>query len=101
MLMSHRHSYNTTNKAKYTHFPMSFYMFGHEYPETFLRALSQLKYLVVVTSYFTKYIKVESLGNLTKNSMLYFFKRHVPSNFDIPITVVTNNKNQFTGIKFE
>lgn len=102
MSMSHRHAYNTTNMAKYTHFPMSFYMFGHGYPGTFLQALGQLKYLFVVTGYFTKYTKVESLANLTKNNMLYFFKRHVLSKFDIPITVVTDNRsNQFTNIKFQ
>lgn len=44
----------------------------------------QLKYLIVVIDYFTKWIRAEALSNITETNVLKFFIRNILFRFGVP-----------------
>ncbi|GAU51996.1 hypothetical protein TSUD_417990, partial [Trifolium subterraneum] len=67
----------------------------------FPTAARQVKYLIVVVDYFTKWIEAEPLAKISASNILRFFKRDVLARFGIPQVVVTDNGTQFTNKKFQ
>lgn len=45
--------------------------------------------------YFTKWIEVETLANITIENVLKFFKRNILAKFGVPQAIVTDNRMQF------
>lgn len=58
----------------------------------FAPTLGQLGYLIVIVDYFTKWIEVEALANITATHK--FFKRNVLARFRVPQAVVIDNEMQ-------
>ena len=61
----------------------------------FLLALGQVKYLIIVIDYFTKWVEVEPLSTITVTQAQKFVWRSIFTRFRIPNSVVTDNKMQF------
>lgn len=62
----------------------------------FPQAPGQLKYLIVVVDYFTKWMEVEALAKITMANILKFLKRKILTRFGIPQVIITDNGTQFS-----
>lgn len=51
--------------------------------------------MIIVMDYFTKWIEVETLANITIENVLKFFKRNILAKFGVPQAIVTDNRMQF------
>ncbi|MCI23895.1 gypsy retrotransposon integrase-like protein, partial [Trifolium medium] len=65
----------------------------------FKTAPGQLKYLIVVVDYCTKWVEAEALAKITAANVIKFFKRNILARFDVPQSVVTDNGSQFIDRK--
>lgn len=55
----------------------------------------QLRYLILVVDYFTKYIKFKALANITTTNIVNFFKRNMLARFVVPQAFVIDNGTNF------
>ncbi|PNY14150.1 gag-pol polyprotein, partial [Trifolium pratense] len=76
-------------------------LWGMDILGPFTRGIHQNKFLIVVVDYFTKWVEVEPLSDITSFRILRFFKRDVLCRFGIPQVVVTDNRTQFTDKGFQ
>ena len=81
--------------------PWPFAWWGIDLLGPFPKAAGQLKYLVVAVDYSSKWIEAEPLTKITAKNVLRFFKRNILARFGIPALVVSDNRTQFTGRKFQ
>src|SRR6266487_3749988 len=81
--------------------PWPFAWWGMDILGPFPTAARQVKCLIVVVDYFTKWIEAEPLAKIGAAYILHFFKRNVLARFGIPQVVVTYNGTQFTNKKFQ
>ncbi|GAU49235.1 hypothetical protein TSUD_183260 [Trifolium subterraneum] len=88
------------NELKTLISPWPFAWWGMDILGPFSTAARQVKYLIVVVDYFTKWIEAEPLAKIGAPHILRFFKRNVLARFRIPQVVVTDNGTQFTNKKF-
>ena len=65
-----------------------------------LKALRQLKFLVVGIDYFTKWVEVEPLATITEKSIHTFVWRNIICRYGIPRVVVSDNGKQFDNGAF-
>ncbi|KAK2422712.1 hypothetical protein QL285_033223 [Trifolium repens] len=77
-----------------------FAWWGMDILEPFTTGLAQNKHIIIAVGYFTKWVEVEPLANITAFNILRFFKRDVLARFGIPQVVVTDNGTQFTDKRF-
>ncbi|GAU45421.1 hypothetical protein TSUD_182900 [Trifolium subterraneum] len=89
------------NELKTLISPWPFAWWGMDILGHFPTAARQVKYLIVVVDYFTKWIEAEPLAKIGASHILRFFKRNVLARFGIPQVVVTDNGTQFTNKKFQ
>jgi len=92
MLETWRHAYLSSHRANIAHFTMTLRMAGYDILGSFPKAVEQVKYLVVMVDYSTKWIEAESLTKITTNKMLCFSKRNILAWFGVP--TFTNRKFQ-------
>lgn len=64
-------------------------------------ALSQLKYLLLVIEYFTKWIELDTLEIITSTNILNFLKKNILVRFGVPRAIMTDNETQFIDKKFK
>jgi transposase InsO family protein len=55
----------------------------------------------VATDYFTKCVEAIPIKNVTLSNMLDSVKQHIVYRFDIPQTIKTDQRSQFTSGEFE
>lgn len=67
----------------------------------FTSVLGQLKYLIIIMDYFTKWIETKALANITTTKILKFLKSNVLSRFGVPQAIVANNRTQFIDKRFK
>ncbi|XP_015961768.1 uncharacterized protein LOC107485744 [Arachis duranensis] len=67
----------------------------------FPTAPGQMKYLVVVIDYFSKWIEAQPLARITSNQMISFVWKYIIYRFGIPRHIVTDNGRQFTDHNFK
>ena len=60
-----------------------------------LKALREIKYLLVVIDYFTKWIEAIPLQEIMTNEVEKFTWKHIICRYDLPYTIVTDNDIQF------
>ncbi|GAU50359.1 hypothetical protein TSUD_409320 [Trifolium subterraneum] len=89
------------NELKTLISPWPFSWWGMDILGPFPTAARQVKYLIVVVDYFTKWIEAEPLAKIGASHIVRFFKRNVLARFGIPQVVVTDNGTQFTNKKFQ
>lgn len=62
--------------------------------------MGQLRFLIVVVDYFTKWIEAEVLATITSARVQHFFYKNVINRFRVPRVLVTDNRTQFTSRGF-
>ena len=67
----------------------------------FSLASEQVKYLIIVIDYFTKWVKAELLSTIIITQAQKFVWRNIFIRFKIPDSVVTYNRTQFIDQNFE
>lgn len=60
--------------------------------------LGQLRYLIKVIDYFTKWTETKALANITATKIVNFFKGNILAMFVVPHVVVIENGMQFIYI---
>ncbi|CAL2266417.1 unnamed protein product [Prunus armeniaca] len=61
----------------------------------------QVKYVVVVVDYFTKWVEAEDLATITTARIETFVWQNIVCHFDIPNFIITDNGWQFDNAKFK
>lgn len=56
-------------------------------------------FILVATDYFTKWVEVEPLVNVTQEAMIEFIKHNILYHFSIPQLITTNQGIMFIGGK--
>ena len=59
------------------------------------RGKGGVRLAVVAVNYFTKWVKVEALVNITAKSIEWFLWKNVVCQYGIPHAFVTDNRKQF------
>lgn len=67
----------------------------------FPQSKGQVKFVIVVIDYMTKWVRAKALRNLTEKDCLDFFMKEVVLRFCIPKILISNNRTQFVRQKFE
>ena len=60
----------------------------------------QTKFLLVVIDYFTKWVEAEALAMITETKVQYFIWKNIVCRFEIPKTIISDNKLQFDSQAF-
>lgn len=75
--------------------PWPFMQWGMDILGPFDLAPGNLGYLIVIVDYFTKWIEVEALTNITVTNVIKFFKRNILAMFTVPQAIVIDNRTYF------
>ena len=59
------------------------------------KALRAIKYILVAIDYFTKWIVIRSLREITASEVEKFTWKHVICRYSLPYAIVTDNDTQF------
>ncbi|XP_019429377.1 PREDICTED: uncharacterized protein LOC109336978 [Lupinus angustifolius] len=84
-----------------TQAPWPFYIWGMDILGPFPQATGQLKFLIVIIDYFTKWIEAEALATITLANIQKFTWRNIITRFGIPSAIVTDNGTQFADRRFQ
>ncbi|RDX92619.1 Pro-Pol polyprotein, partial [Mucuna pruriens] len=74
-----------------------FYMWGVDILGHFLLAIGQIKFLLVVVDYFTKWIEVEPIAMISVERVMHFYWRRIICCFGLSTIIVGDNGTQFTS----
>ena len=77
-----------------------FAQWGLDIMGPFPTALRQLKFLVVGTDYFTKWVEFEALATITEKNIQNFVWRNIICRYGIPRVLVFDNGKQFNNSAF-
>ena len=80
--------------------PLSFAQWGLDIMGPFPTVVRQLKFLVVGIDYFTKWVEVYTLANITKKNIRNFVWRCIICRFGIPRVLILDNGKQFDNDSF-
>ena len=69
---------------------------GGRHSGTFASRKGGVRFAVVAVDYFTKWVEVEALVNITAKSIEKFLWKNVVCRYGIPHAFVTDNGKQFT-----
>ncbi|XP_016199102.1 uncharacterized protein LOC107640063 [Arachis ipaensis] len=81
--------------------PRPFAQWGIDLLEPFPPGPKQVKYLIVVIDYYTKWVEAESLARISSANCQKFMWRQVVTRFGIPEIVMSGNGTQSTDKKFK
>ena len=59
------------------------------------------KYVVVVVDYYTKWLEVEPLVNITAKQITTFINKSIVCIYGVPYNIISENDTQFEGGTFE
>jgi len=79
------------------HSPWPFHTRGIHILGPFPLAVRQMKYLVVAIEYFTKWIEVEPVAQITTHKIQHFVWKNIVCRFGIPKRLVSDNGTQFAS----
>ncbi|XP_072087301.1 uncharacterized protein [Arachis hypogaea] len=88
------------SRAKSTNGPPIFLLVGSRLAGAFPDGPGQVKYLIMVVGYYTKWVEAEPLANISSVNCRKFFWRQVITRFGMPEIVISDNGTQFAGKKF-
>lgn len=72
-----------------------FMQWGMDILVPFALAPRQLRYLIVVVDYFTKWIEAEALANITATNVIKLFKKNILARFGVLQAIITDNGTYF------
>jgi len=75
--------------------PWPFHTWGINILGPFPLAIRQMKYLVVAIEYFTKWIEVEPVAQITAHKVQHFVWKNIVCRFGVPRRLVSDNGTQF------
>ncbi|GKA38002.1 reverse transcriptase domain-containing protein [Tanacetum coccineum] len=78
-----------------------FMKWGMDIVEPILEGLGRVKYLIVATDYFTKWMEAKPLATITGKKVVNFTWDSIVCIFGIPATIITNNRTQFVNDLFK
>ena len=61
----------------------------------------QLKFLIVVINYFTKWVEVEPVTMITEAKINSFVWKNIICRFGVPRVIIADNGKQFDSPKFQ
>lgn len=65
----------------------------------FFIAPGQVKFLIIILDYFTKWVEVESVASITAAKVKKFYWKIIICRFDMPTEIVSDNGTQFKSYK--
>ena len=74
-----------------------FHTWGIDILGPFSLAIRQMKYLIVVIEYFTKWIEVELVAQITAHKVQNFVCKNIVCRFSVPRRLVSDNGTQFAS----
>jgi len=77
--------------------PWPFHTWGIDILGPFLLAIRQMKYLIVVIEYFTKWIEAEPVARITTHKVQHFVWKNIVCRFGVPRRLVSDNSTQFVS----
>ena len=90
-----QHHEATPYGVKHHLFPLALLTIGGRYSGTFTPRKGGVRFAVVFVDYFTKWVKVEALVNITAKSIERFLWKNVVCRYGILHAFVTDNGTQF------
>ena len=91
MLTVCQHHETTPYRVKLHLFPLAFLTIGGRYSGTFTPRKGGVRFAVVVVDYFTKWVEIEALMNITAKSIERFLWKNVVCQYGILHAFVTDN----------
>ena len=80
--------------------PWSFAQWGIDIMGPLPQGKRQMKFLLVVIDYFTKWVEAEALATITETKVQNFVWKNIVCRFGIPRTIISNNGRQFDSQGF-
>ncbi|RDY14430.1 Gypsy retrotransposon integrase-like protein 1, partial [Mucuna pruriens] len=77
--------------------PWPFHKWGVDILGPFSTASGQIKYLIVVVDYFTKWVEVEPVATIMVDRIKCFYWKKIFCRFGLPTEIVSNNGTQFAS----
>ncbi|RDX82717.1 Pol polyprotein, partial [Mucuna pruriens] len=77
--------------------PWSFHKWEVDILGPFLPAPGQVKYLIVVVDYFTKWIEAEAIAMISVERIKRFYWKKIICRFELPTEIVLDNRTQFAS----
>jgi len=77
--------------------PWPFHIWGIDIQGPFPLAIRQMKYLIVVIEYFTKWIELEPVAQITAHKVQHFVWKNIVCRFGVPRRLVSDNGTQFAS----
>ena len=74
-----------------------FHTWGIDILGSFPLAIRQMKYLIVAIEYFTKWIEVEPVAQITAHKVQHFVWKNIVCRFEVPRRLVSDNGTQFAS----
>jgi len=68
---------------------------GYGHPRPVLPCKGQVKFLIVVVDYFTKWIEAKPLTTITAQQVQQFVWKDIICRYGVPHTIITDNGRQF------
>ena len=81
--------------------PWPFAQWGLDILGPFLVGTRQMKFLVVVIDYFTKWVEAEPLASITQQNVKNFVWKNILCRFGVPQVLVSDNGRQFDNALFK
>jgi len=75
--------------------PWPFAKWGMDILDTFSPGKGQVKFLIVVVDYFTKWIEAKPLTTITAQQVQQFVWKDIICRYGVPHTIITDNGRQF------
>uniref|UniRef100_A0A2N9GI24 Integrase catalytic domain-containing protein n=1 Tax=Fagus sylvatica TaxID=28930 RepID=A0A2N9GI24_FAGSY len=80
--------------------PWPFAQWGMDLVGPLPRATRNRRWLIVVTDYFTKWVKAEPLANIRDKDSIKFVWKNIITRFGVPKTIISDNGMQFKSKSF-
>ncbi|RDX84297.1 Tf2-8, partial [Mucuna pruriens] len=77
--------------------PWPFYKWGVDILGPFPPALGQVKYLILVIDYFTKWIEAKVVATISAERIKHFYWKNIICHFGLPTEIVSNNGMKFAS----
>ena len=81
--------------------PWPFAQWGLDIIVPFLWAPGNLRYVLVATNYFTKWVEAKALANIRDVDVKKFVWKNIVTRFSVPWALISDNELQFNGRAFQ